>query len=284
MARKLTERQRQSKQARKIKARQQWQHALWCRLRKVCLLAVFGLSCAVAYGMHTGEIQRFTQQIYDETHMAIASTGLAVEKIDLAGRGRTGMAEIKRAIPFDLGESILKVDLDDLRERLETIPTIKHASVSRNFPNRITIFLEEREPVAVWQHNGELKLIDELGAVMSDLNLHQYKNLPLLVGAGAPKHVAEVMQMLENKELAEQFESAVRVSDRRWDVVFKQGMKVKLPEEGQEKAWEKLAKMHTDEQILYRNIEAIDMRNLERMYITVAPSNGSAPMIQTKDT
>lgn len=284
MAKRLTERQRKSRQAKKIKARQQWQHGLWCKLRSCLLLAALVAIGFITYHVSNGNAQRFIASTMDTTHQSIASTGLAVERINLSGRQRTGMAEVKSVLGVELGESIFKVDLDELRERLESIPTVKKAAASRHFPNRIDVYLVEREPVAVWQNKGELMLIDELGAVMSDLNLHQYNNLPLLVGKAAPQHVAEALKLLaDSPELASEVQSMTRVSDRRWNVRFKQGVTVKLPERDYQQAWEKLASMHAEQQLLLRHIEAIDMRNAERMYISVAPEK-KQPRRNTQDT
>ena len=284
MARRLTERQRKSKQAKKIKARQQWQYSLWCKMRSCLLLVVFTVLATLGYGMVTGEVQQRVADVVGQTHQRIASTGLAVARIDLSGRQRTGMSEVTNALGFELGEPMLRLDLDAVKASLEEIPTVKSAAVERKFPDRVIVHLNEREPVAVWQYKGELKLIDELGAVMSDLNLHQYKDLPQLVGKGAPEHVEEVLAMLEyNDALASQVGALIRVSNRRWDVRFKQGITVKLPEENHKKAWEKVAALHAEQQLLMRHIEAIDMRNDERMYITVAPAYGKEPT-PTKDT
>lgn len=285
MPKRLTERQRQSTQARKLKARQQWQCALRCKLRRLASLAVAIGIAVLGYGVATGEAQLKITQIINKTHQTIASTGLAVEHIHLAGRGRTGMAEVKNAIGVELGESMLRLDLAELRTRLESIPTIKQAAVSRVFPNEVYIYLTEREPVAVWQHQGELKLIDELGAVITDLHLHQYKDLPQLVGTGAPQHINDVMELFAaNERLASQIQSVIRVGGRRWDVRFKRGITIKLPEEHHKQAWQRLIKMNEEQELLGRHIQAIDMRNVERMYITIAPGHERALLIPTKDT
>lgn len=280
----LTERQRNSKQAKKIKARQQWQHALWCKLRSFIFIVAVVVVGTIGYGVATGEVQQQIAQLIENTHQRIASTGLAVNTIQLSGRQRTGMSEVTEALGFGLGEPMFRLDLGEVKDRLEEIPTVKTAAVERKFPDRVIVHLNEREPVAVWQHKGEVKLIDELGAAMTDLNLHQYKDLPLLVGKGAPEHVAEALTMLEHhSELASHVQSMIRVSNRRWDVRFKQGITVKLPEEKFDQAWEKIAGLHDKQQLLMRHIEAIDMRNDERMYITVAPAYSKEP-IPTKDT
>ena len=286
MARRLTERQRKSKQANKVKARRRWQHALWCKCRKVVVLAIVAVLVMAGHSIYSGKAEQMVNRTMDSTHQSIASSGFAVEYIDLAGRSRTGMKEVREAIGFDLGEPMLRVDLDDVRSNLEKIPTIKRAAVSRAFPNRIAIHLFEREPVAIWQHKGELALVDELGTVMTDLSLHQYQGLPLMVGKNAPAHVDEMLRLYNmHQELSSHIQSVIRVSDRRWDVRLSEGITVKLPEENYEKAWNKLADMHQREQLLHRHIEAIDMRTSERMYITLAPGHKKGPaIIHTKDT
>lgn len=286
MAQRITERERKSKAASKIKARRQRMAAIWHKLFIMFIAVGVLVSATLAYAVWSGAAERFVVELMDKGYQRLAQAGFAVERMDLNGRSRTPMRDVEQAIGFKTGEPIFRVDLGELKERLEAIPTVKHASVERALPDTLHIQLKEREPVAVWQNNGKFALIDDTGAVMPDLEVNKYKNLPLLVGFGAPEHVGEVMAMFDaRKDLAPQVVAAIRIGNRRWDVNFKQGIKVKLPEEHFETAWLELATMQQDQQILLRDIQTIDMRDRERMYITVNPRDTSpSNFLPTKDT
>lgn len=286
MAQRITERERKSKAASKIKARRQRMHAFWQKICIVLIAVGVLLSCALGYAIWSGAAGRFVAETMDNGYQSLARAGFTVERMQLNGRSRTPMEEVKQAVGFDVGEPMFRVSLTDLKSRLEAIPTVKYASVERVLPNELHIQLKEREPVAIWQNNGKLALIDDTGTVMRDLDMNRYKHLPLLVGTGAPEHIADVLALLDSrKDLAPQVMAIIRVGNRRWDVNFKQGIKVKLPEQDFASAWQELALMQTQQQILLRDIQTIDMRDAERMYITVTPRDAVQPIsLPTKDT
>jgi cell division protein FtsQ len=285
-AKRVTERERRSKEASRIKARRQRLHGLWDKMRNVIAVVLALAAAAIGYTVWTGAASRAVAEVVDKGYRSLASIGFSVDHMTLDGRTRTTMAEVKAAIGFDTGEPIFRVSLSELRARLEKIPTVKQAAVERALPDTLHIHLVEREPVAVWQYKGKIALIDDTGAVMRDLDMKQYKHLPLVVGEGAPEHVGDMLALLaDHKDLAPQVASLVRVGNRRWDVHLKQGIRVKLPEENYLSAWQELATMQSEQQILLRDIQTIDLRDGERMYITLAPRElAPANLLPTKDT
>ena len=49
-------------------------------------------------------------------------------------------------------DSMLLVDLDEVKARLELLPWVEEASVGRVLPDRLVVDIKEREPAAIWQH------------------------------------------------------------------------------------------------------------------------------------
>lgn len=285
-AKRITERERKSREASRVKARRQrWQgvrHVVASSVAVVLGVAVVGFG----YSIWSGEAGRVAANALDNGYRSLAVIGFSVDRMTLGGRSRTSVTDVKNAIGFDTGEPIFRVDLAELRERLEKIPTVKHAAVERALPDTLHIVLKEREPVAIWQNKGELTLIDDTGAVMRDLDINHYIHLPLVVGAGAETHVQDLLALMaEQGDLAPQVLSMVRVGDRRWNVNLKSGITVKLPEEDFLGAWTEIAKMQEEQQLLLRDIQTIDMRDGERMYITLAPRPLTPESnLPTKDT
>lgn len=286
MAKRITERERKSKEASRIKARRQRWHGLKCKLLNVFAVLIALVTVGLGYVIWNGTAARVVAEVMDRGYRSLALVGFSVDEMTLAGRSRTTVTEVKKAIGFDVGEPIFRVSLSALRDRLESIPTVKHAAVERALPDTLHIYLREREPVAIWQHEGDFALIDDTGAVMGDLDIKKYQHLPLVVGKGAPENVADMLALFdESRDLAPNITSLVRVGDRRWNVHLKQGMVIKLPEENFLEAWKELAGMQTEQQILLRDIQTIDMRDGERMYITLAPRELTPdPSLPTKDT
>jgi cell division protein FtsQ len=135
----------------------------------------------------------------------------------------------------------------------------------------------EREPVALWQYQGKQVLIDDNGVVMDGVMSASYPNLPLIVGADAPARTQEIISLLASQpKLAKQFESAIRVSARRWNIRFKGGMEVKLPEKDPQQAWNALAEIEEKQQLLARQVHVIDLRVAGRLFIKLSPEHAPA--------
>jgi cell division protein FtsQ len=72
-------------------------------------------------------------------------------------------------------------------------------------------------------------------------------------------------------------ESAVLVSGRRWNLRLKGGIEVRLPEEGMNAAWHRLAQMERETRLLKKAITAIDLRQPDRVTVGLTPEAAQAP-------
>jgi cell division protein FtsQ len=92
--------------------------------------------------------------------------------------------------------------------------------------------------------------------------------LPLVVGEGANQQVTKIFTLLKKENaLFEEVQAAVRVSGRRWNIVFANGIEVMLPENDLDEAWHKLARLNEEKQLLERAIKSVDLRVPDRIYI-----------------
>ena len=62
-----------------------------------------------------------------------------------------------------------------MRDRINKLPWVKSARVERHFPNKISLTLVERTPMARWQTNRTLKLIDIHGDVIPRVDLPDFQ-------------------------------------------------------------------------------------------------------------
>ena len=61
------------------------------------------------------------------------------------------------------GDSLLGIDLQGARKRLEAIDWVASATVERRLPDTLYVTLKERRAVAIWQNGTEYTLIDTNG-------------------------------------------------------------------------------------------------------------------------
>ncbi len=194
------------------------------------------------------------------------ATGLDIRRITAIGFDKASDADIAGAVGPVVGASIAHFDIHAARARVENLGWVRSAAVTRLWPNTIHVSVREREPAAVWQLAGNLHLIDPSGAVIDEVDVYEYSNLPLIVGAGAPESVADVLKALRKEpELWGEAAALVRVGERRWNLRLKSGADVKFPEQDVDGAVKALARLQAAYGLLDRPLEYVDLRDPARL-------------------
>jgi cell division protein FtsQ len=88
------------------------------------------------------------------------------DNIELSGVHNASRAHVMEVAGADIGRNIFFVPLEDRKHQLEQIPWIESATVMRLLPNRISVVVQERAPVAFAQIGPRVSLIDANGVVM----------------------------------------------------------------------------------------------------------------------
>lgn len=194
--------------------------------------------------------------------------GLTVQDILVEGRQRADRDLVMTAIGIDRGASLLRFDAVAARQRLEDIPWIDTAIVERRLPDVIYVKLTEHKPLALWQTEGKFALIDPKGAVILPEATSQFAKLPIVIGQNAPKHAESLLLLLATEpSLATRVSAAIRLGDRRWNLIMDNGVEIRLPEEEAELAWARVAAADRDRKLLARDVQMIDLRMSDRMII-----------------
>lgn len=227
---------------------------------------------ATAWLWHTGWVGRQVDRMVAAGYQLTADAGFAVDEVLVEGRGRTERTAILAALGVRRGTPILAVDPEAARSKLEALTWITRATVERRLPRLLYLRLTEREPLALWQLDGKLSVIDRGGGVIPGVPVKQFANLPLVVGQGAPEQAADLLALLEREPaLRPLVTAAVRVGGRRWNLRLKGGIDVRLPEADPAEAWSQLAQLEREHGLLGRDVVAIDLRLPGRLVVRTAP-------------
>lgn len=205
-----------------------------------------------------------------------AEKGFVVSSVLIEGRVHASPESLKDAISVRRGDPIFGFTLSDLRARIEAIPWVRTARIERRLPDILYIRLEERQPVALWQKDGELALVDREGVVLDTQGLERFSNLPMVAGTEAQFHARELADMVgAEPEIARRLEVAQWVGDRRWTLHMKAGAVVLLPEQDPEAALRRIAQEQAREKVFDTGLVAeIDARIPGKM--TVRARHGDA--------
>ena len=205
----------------------------------------------------------------------------SVKDIVVEGRQQTSKESLALALGVMPDEAIFGIDTKAAQTRISRLPWTASVVVERRLPDTIFVHLTERLPMARWQHENHTMVIDTEGKELSDAKLDQFNSLPLVVGAGAPEQTAELIKDLkEFPMINDKVMAAVWVSERRWDLHIQPKVVVRLPAKGLAAALKQLAVLITQQNILDRDIVAIDLRMPERMAIEPSTSTHSTGNIR----
>lgn len=252
----------------------------WRRLARQAGWGAVGLSLLGALGglgwlWESGWFGYQAERLQVRTLQWTAEIGLEVDDVLVAGRNRTGQAEILRALEIDRGLPLLNFDPHAAKARLEALPWIAGAEVERRLPDLVFVRLTERLPMALWQLEGSFSVIDRAGGVIPGAEAEAFHGLPLVVGAGAPEHAADLLALLGSEpSLHRHVLAATRIAQRRWNVHLKSGIDVQLPEDDDAAAWSQLARLDRQHGLLARDITLIDLRQPDRLIVRTRPSPG----------
>ena len=169
------------------------------------------------------------------------------------------------------------VDVSAIRERLLQFGWGKDARVSRRLPDTLVIDIVERNPAALWQHKGQLALVDAEGVVLDRVPVDKMPDLPLLIGPGANAEAQDLQRLMSSvPTLGPQLASATWVGGRRWDLSFQSGETIALPEgdAAAKAAIAKFAKLDKSAGLLGRGIVRFDLRVPGKMIVRLPRSPG----------
>jgi cell division protein FtsQ len=203
---------------------------------------------------------------------ATARAGLRITDVVIEGRSNTPEPLLRAALGVSLGDPILGFSVETARQRMETLAWVEHATVERRLPGTVVVYLQERRPFAIWQNQAKFVLIDRSGQVVANQDVAEFRQLPLVVGPGAPIVAATLIDALTDRpDLQKRIVAAVRVGERRWNLRLNNGADVMLPEGHEVLALDRLMQLQQQHAVLDRPLAAIDMRLGDRLVLRPRP-------------
>ena len=199
------------------------------------------------------------------TQALTSAAGFAINNVKVSGNAETSEIDILEKIGLDGTTSLMALDVAATRDALKTLPWIREAEVRKVYPDTIEIKLKEKTAFGIWQYGKELSLIERDGKPIAPLRDNKFAHLPLFVGKDAGTGAAEIMRDLERwPEVKSRVKALMRVAGRRWDIQLGNGVVIKLPEHDMDRAMAELADFDRSQQVLERDIVAIDLRLADR--------------------
>ncbi|WP_341763862.1 cell division protein FtsQ/DivIB [Candidatus Tisiphia endosymbiont of Beris chalybata] len=208
--------------------------------------------------------QEITQNIYEYT----SDIGFRLENVLIEGQDNINEEDILATLNADKGTPIFSLDLALIKNSLKGNPWVKNVTViERRLPCTLYIRLVERVPIAIWQFNGQISLIDEEGYKITN-NIENFSNLLHVVGSDANINTSKLIEYLEPcPALKTKIISAVRYGSRRWNLNLEQNITIKMPDADFKHALNYLVKLNEENMLFNQNYKVIDLRDSSKAYV-----------------
>lgn len=203
--------------------------------------------------------------------------GLILTHISVSGANKTPDAAVQAVLDVDIGMPLLAVSLPSLQSRIEALPWIERAELTRHMSGELQIMIFERVPFALLQQSGDVWLVDASGTRITNKGLMAFEALPLIVGPATPAQIQTLGRYAKlSTDLSQKLVSGVRIDARRWDLVFENGIRVKMADDqnktyGLDQSWQRLMNLDQTLQLLRREVAVVDLRLEDRLVVRLTP-------------
>ena len=286
-ARKVAERAEKQRSLRKAQARtgSMFDHAMAmlpiseASLHRIFLGLILGgaVACAWLVASLAGVPAMAAAQVSSVAKQA----GFEVRRVEVRGTKHLNELKIYERVLAERNRAMPEVDVKALREDLLQLSWVQDARVSRQLPDTLVVDIIERKARAVLRVSdgvgadgkpaSHFVLIDASGKELDPVSAGQAHRRLILSGDGVEDQVAAVASLLDvSPALKAQVAEADWIGNRRWNLIFKTGQVLELPEgDAAPGALVAFARLDGTNRLLGGKAAAFDMRAADRVYIRV---------------
>lgn len=174
---------------------------------------------------------------------------LPLSKIVLQGNLQyVSTLDVQRAFArLDHIGTFMSQDIDVLQTSVQSIPWVSHASIRKQWPDTIKVFLTEHQVQAIWNGNA---LLDDDGIVFDgDIGLVKEEHVKLYGPDGSAPGVLKVWRQYNSQfqAIGRNISSLLLNERRAWQIILDNGIRLEL---GKESLDERIARFF----LLYKQL------------------------------
>lgn len=249
------------------------------QLHRIFLVIILGAAAALAW--FVASLAGVPAMAGQQLAVLAGDAGFEVRRLEVRGVERLNENKVYERALSQQNRAMPLVDIAALREELLELSWVEDARVSRRLPDSLVIDIVERQPHAVLKKPGRLMLIDETGHELEPISEANAKGQLLIEGPGAGQQVVALGQLLDAAPaLKSQVAGAEWIGNRRWNLTFKTGQVLALPQGERESAGALISFARLDgvNRLLGGKVATFDMRTPERIYMRIPGRSQVASM------
>jgi cell division protein FtsQ len=187
------------------------------------LFAAIG-GVAYALSIHHVKFDDIVRMADAETNTLLIAAGFGINQVNVSGQHFASDNDIYDALDLTNVKTFAAFDSEAVLKRIERIPWIDKAQLTRVYPGTLDIVVHERTPAIVWTRGNENYLVDATGRVLGPTPAASNWPLPRVAGEGAKNSAIAMLAALRRyPEIESQYAYGERVAERRWRIVLKNG-------------------------------------------------------------
>jgi cell division protein FtsQ len=232
------------------------------------------------------------------TALLMGAPALKVSRISVRGNERLSTGEVLAIVDGLQGGNILRVGLDQWRDRLMASPWVEDATLRRMLPARVDVLIRERRPIGIGRLAGVLYLVDAGGVVIDEYGpTYADLDLPIIDGLAArppqgggavdesrARLAARLIAALDARPDLAKRVSQIDVSDAHDAVVILEGdgVMLRLGEDDFADRIQDYLDLAPTLRERVAEIDYVDLRFGERLYVRPMPSAGERKIGRAK--
>ncbi|CAM2824040.1 cell division protein FtsQ/DivIB [Vibrio rarus] len=211
----------------------------------VIILIVFGIYSTVAWMRDSGRLPL--------SQFVLEGDLVYVQNQDV-------QSVLSRIQPFG---TFMTQDVNQLQQTVETLPWVAHASIRKQWPNTIQVFVKEHHPAAIWNGNA---LLNDTGQIFNaDVGRLHQKDQDIVKLYGPESESEKVLDTWRNiqpkfTDLGLQITSVVLNDRQAWQLILDNGIRLELGTDALEERIERFVNLYRYMNEKVRQISYIDLR------------------------
>ena len=217
----------------------------------------------------------YNNGLIKESLVKSTETFFVVNTIQIVGRERASKNDLSKILKKYQKTSLLSLDLNYIQSEVEKVAWIKKVIIRRVLPNTLSLTIEEFSPRAVWIRGRDRYVLDKNGYTIEKVSDDQFQNYFTIKGAEAELNLMNLIESLENfDEIYNQIDYANYVGRRRWDLHYKSGVRIMLPEDNIIDSLSLLETYIKENKLIEKGHKKIDLRVDGKITTDRVNSNG----------
>ena len=193
--------------------------------------------------------------IFERPELSVSKLEIKTSNLDLANQIN---AILKLSFPINS----IKLDINHIQKIINEIDSVETSNVRIKDSGVLLVEIIERKPVAIYRENDDLALIDLKGYKINNIfSRSDRKDLPLIVGTEGNYQVKEALEIYQLLSInLNEIRGLIRIGKRRWDIIFKNNKRIKLPEKNPKRSLRKFLSSDKSYLISSNDFSIIDLR------------------------